>query len=85
MTNEQIEKFLQQKYFGKTPVQISFKTRSSIQGIFIETADFAELRSKNLWRIVSESKIKEYQQSQDNNLARIFNGVEITRLSLVSN
>jgi hypothetical protein len=38
------------------------------------------LKTKNLWRIVSDSKVKEYQQSKDTSLARIFNGVEITRL-----
>ena len=74
MTNDQITNFLQPKYLGKTPVQINFKTRPAIQGLFIETADFAELRSKNLWRIVSESKIAEYRESKNDNLARIFNG-----------
>lgn len=80
MTNEQIEKFLQPKYLDATPVQISFKTRNSITGLFIKTQDFAELKTKNLWRIVSESKIKEYQSSKDINLARIFNGSEFTKL-----
>ena len=80
MTNDQIEKFLQPKFLDGPPVQISFKTRSPIMGIFIKTADYAELRSKNLWRIVGESRIKEYQDSKDQNLARIFNGTEITKL-----
>jgi hypothetical protein len=83
MTSEQIEKFLQPEYVDKSPVQISFKTRQSIKGIFIKTRDFTELKSKNLWRIVSESKIEEYSKSKNTDLARIFNGVEITRLVLV--
>ncbi|HEX7904807.1 MAG TPA: short-chain dehydrogenase [Chitinophagaceae bacterium] len=83
MTNEQIANFLQPKYFGKMPVQINFKSRPSLQGIFIEMADYRELKSKNLWRIVSESKISEYQQSKDDSLARIFNGTDITKLVLV--
>ncbi len=83
MTNDQIEKFLNEKLMNSTPVQISFKTRSSIQGIFIKTPDFAELKSKNLWRIVGESRIKEFQSSKDINLARIFNGTEITRLGVL--
>ncbi len=83
MTNEQIEKFLSEKSDGISPVQISFKTRASITGIFIKLPDYAELKAKNLWRIVGESRIKEYQTSKDNSLARIFNGVEITRLEAV--
>jgi hypothetical protein len=80
MTNEQIEKFLTEKKTGKSPVQINFKTRQGFQGIFIQTSDYAELKAKNLWRIVSESKINEYQNSGDANLARIFSGIEITKL-----
>ena len=83
MTNDQIEKFLTEKLMNSIPVQISFKTRSSIQGIFIKTPDYAELKSKNLWRIVGESRIKEFQSSKDINLARIFNGTEITRLGTI--
>jgi hypothetical protein len=83
MTNEQIEKFLSKKLLDKTPVQINFKTRQSIKGIFIKTADYDELRSKNLWRIVGGGSIPEYNKSGDVNLARIFNGVEITRLEAV--
>jgi hypothetical protein len=82
MTNEQIEKFLQPGYLDKSRVQINFKTRPSINGMFIQTSDYSSLKSKNLWRIVSESKIEQYNTSKDTSLARIFNGVEITRLSL---
>jgi hypothetical protein len=65
-------------------VQISFKTRRAIMGIFIKTADYTYLKSKNLWRIVGESSIEEYKKSKDVNLARIFNGTEMTRLGLVT-
>jgi hypothetical protein len=82
MTNDQISNFLKPEYLGNSRIQISFKTRQSIKGIFIKTNDFAELKSKNLWRIVSESKLDEYIKSKDIGLARIFNGVEMTRLSL---
>lgn len=81
MTNDQIEKFVNPAYLGQKPVQIIFKTRPSIKGMFIEMNDYAELKSKNLWRIVSESKIGQYKDSGDNSLARIFNGTEITRLT----
>jgi len=83
MTNEQIEKFLDQ-HSEKSTVNIFFKTRSTLKGLFIKTADYGELKTKNLWRIVSDSKIKEYQTSKDTSLARIFNGVEITRLNAIS-
>lgn len=80
MTNDQIEKFVLQKHLDKLPVQISFKARQSITGMFIKTADYAELRSKNLWRIVNGASLEEYKRSKDTNLCRIFNGVEITKL-----
>lgn len=79
MTNEQIEKFID-SHLDKSLVNIFFKTRGTIKGVFIKTADYTELKTKNLWRIVSDSKVKEYQTSKDTSLARIFNGVEITRL-----
>lgn len=84
MTNDQIENFLKPEYLGKSRVQINFKTRQSIKGIFIKTPDYADLKSKNLWRIVSESRIDEYIKSKNTSLARIFNGVEMTKLSLVN-
>jgi len=83
MTNEQIEKFLDQ-HSDKSTINIFFKTRSTLKGLFIKTADYGELKTKNLWRIVSDSKIKEYQTPKDTSLARIFNGVEINRLNAVS-
>jgi len=43
-------------------------------------ADFKELKSKNLWRIVNESSFEAYKQSKDVNLSRIYNGIEITKL-----
>jgi hypothetical protein len=82
MTNEQIEKFLQPGYLDKSVVQINFKTRQSIMGIFIKTNDYKDLKSKNLWRIISQSKLEEYARSKDTGLARIFNGSEMTRLSI---
>lgn len=83
MTNDQIEKFVLKNPLDKTTVQINFKTRSSITGIFIKTADYDELRSKNLWRIVSGGSMEAYGKSKDINLARIFNGVEMTKLEAV--
>jgi hypothetical protein len=81
MTSEQIEKFLQPELIDSRPVQIRFKTRQGIKGIFIKARDFKELKGKNFWRIVSESKIVEYEKSKNSDLARIFNGAEFTKLS----
>lgn len=81
MTNDQIENFLVQKNAGKSKVQISFRSRNAIVGQFIKTSDYDELKSKNLWRIVNELSIDAYRQTNDISLARIFNGVEFTRLN----
>ena len=83
MTSEQISKFIEEKHLSKNPVKIEFKTRSSITGIFIELPDYKELKGKNFWRIVAEARIKDWKNSNDSSLARIFNGVEITKLSSV--
>ena len=81
MTNEQIEKFLLPDHVAKTHVRISFKTRNTITGLFIQMPDFNELKAKNYWRIVPESNIEGWKKTKDMNLARIFNGQEFTRLT----
>ena len=43
--------------------------------------DYDELKSKNFWRIVTSSNIEVWKKTKDMNLARIFNGMEFTRLS----
>jgi hypothetical protein len=83
MTNDQIENFLLQKKVEQSPVQINFKTRNSIVGLFIQTNDYQELKTKNFWRIVGESHIDEYKKTKDASLARIYNGVEFTRFVLL--
>ncbi|HSN59916.1 MAG TPA: hypothetical protein VLR49_03210, partial [Ferruginibacter sp.] len=62
-------------------VTIYFKQRATVKGIFIQTQDYEELKSKNFWRIVSEMKVEEWEKTKDNSLARIYNGAEFTRLS----
>lgn len=80
MTNSQIASVLEQKLSTPRAVTIHFRSRSPIMGLFIKTKDYDELKSKNLWRIVGESKLKEFASTQDQNLARIFNGVDITKI-----
>ncbi|ULQ57182.1 short-chain dehydrogenase [Flavihumibacter rivuli] len=82
MTNIQIEKFLDEKAGSGQPIRITLKSRKPFLGIFIKTNDFGELKSKNFWRIVSEGNIENYLKNKDNNLARIFAGSDITKLSL---
>ena len=81
MTNDMIEKFIETKARENSKVNIHFKQRDTVKGIFIRNHDYDELKSKNFWRIVSESKLEEWKRTKDNNLARIFNGAEFTRLS----
>ncbi|HEX5027167.1 MAG TPA: short-chain dehydrogenase [Agriterribacter sp.] len=81
MTNDMIEKFIDSKQQKNAKVNIHFKQRATLKGLFIRTNDYHELKSKNFWRIVSDSKLAEWEKTKDSNLARIYNGAEFTRLS----
>ncbi|HEY4112258.1 short-chain dehydrogenase [Puia sp.] len=81
MTIEQIEKFIGGGEDVKQQANIFFKTRGTVEGVFIKTADYSELKKKNFWRIVSVKHIAEFRKSNDINLSRIFNGAEFTKLS----
>jgi hypothetical protein len=81
MTSEMIEKFVEGKGRQDSAIQIHFKERSTITGVFIRTADYGELKMKNLWRIVSHGKIEEWNKTKNIDLARIFNGLSFTRLT----
>ncbi|MFY7879678.1 MAG: short-chain dehydrogenase [Lacibacter sp.] len=81
MNNDIIEKFINTKASDHAKVNIHFKQRSTVKGIFIKANDYDELKTKNFWRIVAESKIEEWNRTKDNSLARIFNGAEFTRLT----
>jgi hypothetical protein len=81
MTNDKIEKFIECKPGKNVKVNIHFKQRATVKGLFIRTDDYEELKSKNFWRIVSDSKVEEWEKTKDSSLARIYNGAEFTRLS----
>lgn len=81
MTTEMIEKFVESKGRKDSAVNIHFKERSSVKGVFVHTADYDELKYKNLWRIVINSKIEEWNRTKNMDLSRIFNGISFTRLS----
>jgi hypothetical protein len=81
MTNEAIIKQIEGKDLADKMLNIHFKQRNTVTGLFIRTSDFDELKSKNLWRIVTKLHVDEWRKTKDINLCRIFNGTEFTRLS----
>ena len=86
MNTEQIQNFLTVKSSGKDKyVKIQFRKRDSIYGLFItEGADYKDLSSKNFWRIVTSKNFDAYKKSNNADLARIFNGTEFTKVSLLT-
>jgi len=81
MTTEVIEKFIEQKDRKDGMINIHFKERPIVTGIFIRSSDYAELKTKNLWRVVSNGKVEEWRKTQNMDLARIFNGIAFTKLT----
>lgn len=81
MTNDMIQKFIESKTQKNVRVNIFFKQRATLKGMFIHTNDYEELRSKNFWRIVPLTRAEEWEKTKDGSLARIFNGAEFVRLS----
>ena len=47
MTNDVIEKFIESKTEKNSKVNIHFKQRATLKGVFIRTTDFNELKAKN--------------------------------------
>ena len=83
MTNDAIIKQLETNNNSGKLLNIHFKQRSTITGLFIRTNDYDSLRSKNLWRIVAKSNVEEWRRTKDISLCRIFNGTDFTRLTEV--
>jgi len=81
MTSEAIIKQVESENNSDKTLNIHFKQRSTLKGLFIKGNDYKELRSKNLWRIVTNANIERWKETKDMNLARIFNGIEFTRLT----
>jgi len=85
MNPEQIKKFVETKITkGDKYVKIEFGKREPIYGIFITDQDYKDLSAKNFWRIVTSKNFDAYNKSKDVNLARLFNGSEFSKLSLLS-
>jgi hypothetical protein len=81
MTTEMITQFIENKNRKNNAVNVHFKERSTVKGLFIRSTDYDELRYKNLWRIVSYQKIEEWNRTKNIDLSRIFNGISFTRLT----
>jgi len=85
MQSEDIRKFLESKITDKNRyVKIEFNKRPALYGIFIANEDFGYLSSKNFWRVITRNNFNEYANSRNNDLARIFNGAEFSKLSLLT-
>jgi hypothetical protein len=81
MTSDLIEKFIETGKRTNQAVNIHFKSRNTITGLFIRAGDYNELKSKNFWRIVPSSRLDAWKKTNDMSLSRLFNGTEFTRLS----
>jgi hypothetical protein len=85
MNTEEIQKFLTTKASPvNSYVKIDFKKRDTIYGLFLTEGDYNDLKAKNFWRIVTRKYFEEYKKSKNPNLAKIFNGQEFSRLSLLT-
>jgi len=84
MTNDQIAQFLSLKTTSTTSkvIDIRFKKRQAIRGIFVHMNDFEDLKSKNLWRIITEAHIEDWKKTKDMGLSRIYNGSDFTKLQV---
>ena len=83
MLSEQIAKFVENEQQSNPTVKVEFKKRNSITGLFVMLKDYEELKGKNFWRLVSEPNLENWHKSKDINSAKMFNGSEFTKLSIV--
>jgi hypothetical protein len=79
MNIELIEKFIEKR--TAQTVNIHFRSRATVTGVFIVGRDYEEMKKKNFWRIVPSSRLEEWQKSKDNGLSRLFNGSEFSKLT----
>ena len=81
MDIERIEHYIKPSIRNNTTIDIHFKGRSPVTGLFIRANDYDELKSKNFWRVVHLSQLQRWSETNDMNIARIFNGASFTSLS----
>jgi hypothetical protein len=80
MDNISIEKFLETKTNSRV-ANVHFKDRSTVTGLFVNLRDYDELKAKNFWRVVNVKHIKQWEQTGDVELSRLFNGASFTKLT----
>ena len=83
MLPEQIARFIETEQLNNATVKVEFKKRNTIIGLFVKLNDYDELKNKNFWRLVTETYLDHWHKSKDINDAKLFNGSEFTRLSVV--
>ena len=76
-----IEKFLDIKTKKSKIVNVHFKDRSTVTGIFIVAKDHNHLKEKNFWRIVNIKNIEQWERTENIEFSRLFNGAAFSRLS----
>ncbi len=81
MNIEAIETFISSKKSTEKATTIQFRKRDTITGIFVKGKDYDELKLKNFWRIVTATNIENWNKNNDINLARIFSGLDMVKLS----
>lgn len=85
MNAEDIQKFLDTKDIPKGKhLKIDFKKRDTIYGHLVLARDAKDLKAKNLWRIVRQKDIEEWNKSKNLDLAKIFSGSDFMKLSVVA-
>lgn len=77
-----IEKFLDINAKNAKVVNVHFKDRSTVTGIFVSLKDYGELKAKNFWRLVSSKNVEQWKATKNVELSRLFNGAAFTRLSV---
>lgn len=83
MTQEAIEKIVENRNTKDSVVQIHFKKRTFLNGVFVKGYDYDEMKAKNFWRIVEDSNIESYEQSKSILLTRLFNGLSFSKITLL--
>ncbi|HRI21471.1 MAG TPA: short-chain dehydrogenase [Panacibacter sp.] len=81
MTADSIEKFAENTKYKNAEVNIRFKGRIAVTGVFIKSFDYEELKQKNFWRIISKDHVEMWEKTKNVNLTRLYNGLTFTRLS----
>ena len=85
MTNVVISKFCDnEKLNAESCVRIDMKKRNAIFGYLIKGSDYEYLMAKNFWRIVVHSNIAAWKKTNNPEIAKIYNGAEFLKLSVVA-